>query len=152
MQGDTLCIVTDAGSHGTHVAGIVAAHFEDDMERNGVAPGAQILACKIGDGRLSSAETGTGLVRALIAAKANGCDVVNLSYGEPAWQHDKGRVADTFTAAVRRWGMAVFTSAGNDGPALSSLGCPGALTAPITVGAYVSPQMMADQYSMLEGE
>ena len=39
-------------------------------------------------------------------------------------------------------------------PALSSLGAPGCLSAPITVGAYVSPQMMADQYSMLapEGE
>ena len=62
---------------------------------------------------------------------------------------DCGRVSQTFNDAVRKWGMAVFTSAGNDGPALSTLGAPGHLTAPITVGAYISPAMMGDQYSML---
>jgi len=158
--GKILSIVTDAGSHGTHVAGIAAAYFAEDgngeEEENGnkeslsgVAPGAQILACKIGDGRLGSAETGTGLVRALIAAKKYECDLINLSYGEPAWQFDSGRVSQTFSDAVYKWGMTVFTSAGNDGPALSSLGSPGSLSAPITVGAYVSKDMMIDQYSTL---
>lgn len=148
-EGKTLSIVTDAGSHGTHVAGIAAANFGVDNVKNGVAPGAQVLACKIGDGRLGSAETGTGLIRALIAAKKYGCDLVNLSYGEPSWQPDSGRVSEVFADATKKWGITVFTSAGNDGPALSSLGSPGALSAPITVGAYVSSDMMVDQYSTL---
>ena len=147
--GGALSIVADAGSHGTHVAGIVAAHY-DDASADGVAPGAQILALKIGDGRLGSAETGTGLVRALVACKRYGVDLINLSYGEPFYDAStKGRVAETFDAAVRKWGMTVFTSAGNDGPALSSLGAPGCLSAPITVGAYVSNAMMKAQYAML---
>ena len=146
--GDTVSLVTDAGSHGTHVAGIVAA-CDDDPARNGVAPGARILACKIGDGRLDSAETGTGLVRALIAAKRYGCDLINLSYGEPFHSATSGRVAETFAAAVREWGMAVFISAGNAGPALSTVGAPGCISEAICVGAAVSPQMMADQYSTL---
>ena len=39
-DGNVLSVVVDAGSHGTHVAGIAAAFHEDNPELNGVAPGA----------------------------------------------------------------------------------------------------------------
>ena len=43
----------------SQVAGIVAACFPDALELNGVAPGAQLVSCKIGDNRLDSMETGS---------------------------------------------------------------------------------------------
>lgn len=41
-EGNVLSIVVDAGSHGTHVAGITAAYHEDKPHLNGIAPGAAI--------------------------------------------------------------------------------------------------------------
>ena len=61
-DGDVVEIVSICSSHGTHVASISAAHFPDEPEKNGLAPGAQIISVTIGDGRLGSMETGIILI------------------------------------------------------------------------------------------
>lgn len=150
-EGKTLSIVCDCGAHGTHVAGIVAGYFEAEPELSGIAPGAQIISVKIGDTRLGSMETGRSLVRALAAAKRHGVDLVNMSYGEPSARPARGPLADLFSELVEKHDIIFVGSAGNDGPALSTVGAPGGTCRSLLgIGAYVSPAMMAAEYTLRE--
>ena len=77
---NTLSINVVSGTHGTHVAGIIAAHHPQDPVLNGIAPGAQIVSMKIGDTRLGSMETSQSFFRAMNEAIRLGVDVINISY------------------------------------------------------------------------
>lgn len=148
-DGKSLAIVVDAGAHGTHVAGIVGAHFPDVPNMNGIAPGVQIVSVKIGDPRLGSMETGIALERAAQLAADRGCHLVNMSYGEPTRLPNAGRLAEVFTRLVQQHNVIFVASAGNSGPALSSVGAPGGTTSALLgIGAYISPEMMQAEYTL----
>ena len=150
-DGDTLSIVTDVGAHGTHVAGIVAANYPEKPELNGIAPGAQIVSVKIGDRRMGSSSMGTGEVRGLVAVLENKCQLINMSYGGPTQDPNDGRLTRLYSEIVNKHGVIFVASAGNSGPALSTVGSPGGTTSALFgIGAYVSPTMMEAQYSLRE--
>ncbi|KAK9786061.1 hypothetical protein WJX73_002387 [Symbiochloris irregularis] len=152
-----LSIVVDAGSHGTHVAGITAAYHPADPTLNGIAPGAQLISCKIGDTRLGSMETQVGLSRALGAVLRHKAHLINMSYGEPTATPNAGRFIELASEIVNKHGVIFVSSAGNAGPALSTVGAPGGTSSAIlSIGAYVSPAMAAASHSvrgsMAEGQ
>ena len=151
-EGDTLSVVCDAGAHGTHVAGIVAAYFPDQPELNGVAPGAQIVSVKIGDTRLGSSSVNTGETRGMVAVLENGCDLINMSYGGASAFPNKYRMKELADELIYEHDVIWVASAGNSGPALSTVGGPGGdTTSIIGVGAVITEEMMESQYSVREG-
>ena len=150
-DGNLLSIVVDSGNHGTHVAGTVAAHFPDQPELDGVAPGAQIVSVKIGDTRLGSTSLGTGEVRGLIAVLENECDLINMSYGGSTGFPNTGDVINLYREIVAEHGVIFVASAGNAGPNLTTVGAPGGTTTElIGVGAVLTKAMMHDQYAHRE--
>uniref|UniRef100_UPI001303A8FE S8 family serine peptidase n=1 Tax=Microbulbifer agarilyticus TaxID=260552 RepID=UPI001303A8FE len=124
----------DDHSHGTVVAGVVAA----DGTLQGVAPGATLHAYKVLD------ENGVGWDDQIIAGieravdpdgdpmTDDAVDVINLSLG--GWGGSSAAVSLAANAAMQA-GVVVVAAAGNDGPWLNSIKAPGSATDVVTVGA-----------------
>ena len=150
-----LSLVVTSGSHATHVAGIVGAHRTDDEVKNGVSKGCQIVSLKIGDTRLGSMETQQALLRAAQALIASECDIANMSFGESGafGVENKGAFAEALRDfVVRRKDILFISSAGNNGPAITTVGQPGGTTTEIlSIGAYVDAGgMQQAEYALVE--
>lgn len=142
----------DDGGHGTHVAGIAAGHqIQGQPDFHGVAPGAKIISLKLGHNSLAGGATTTGAKKAAFEyaaryARENNVTVVcNLSYGIGSIQERHSDI-DQFLdkLMLQNPNLIVCTSAGNNGPGLSSIGTPAAATAAISVAALLAVDTAAD--------
>jgi len=95
-----------ANSHGTHVAGIVAAESNDAVGMAGVCPDCRIMGLRIGN--FDSLTLGRE-VKAINWAVNHGADVINLSLGSPIWSKSERNAI----ARAGKNGVLVVVAAGN---------------------------------------
>ncbi|NVJ66013.1 MAG: S8 family serine peptidase [Gammaproteobacteria bacterium] len=122
------------GSHGTHVAGTIAA-ADNGIGVIGVAPEAEIVAVKVLSAVTGSGST-SGIWQGMVYAADNGADIINMSLGISGGlpkncTFDNGdgtsthypakdcsefvRTYNRVTDYVRKQGTLIVSSAGNDG-------------------------------------
>lgn len=149
LDGATVSLCFDDGTHGTHVAGITAGY--DPKGLQGVAPGATVIAAKIGDNRLSGGSTTTAsMLLAIDYAVSKGAHIINLSYGIRAGSNLGKSAIDQYVNKIAREKNILFSiSAGNEGPGLLTIGVPAGADLAITNGAYVSKETAVENYGYL---
>lgn len=137
-------LVEDA--HGSHVAGITAAHSMFGGAMDGQAPGAQIVssrACTWGGGCTAAALL-DGVVD-LVTTK--GVDVVNISIGGlPALNDGNNARATVYDRLIDDYGVQLFISAGNSGPGLNTIGDPSVATNAVSVASSISKETWKANY------
>ncbi|WP_353952161.1 S8 family serine peptidase [Knoellia sp. S7-12] len=133
-------------AHGTHVAGIAAAHslFGGDMD--GQAPGAKVVssrACSWGGGC-----TAVALTDGMVDLVANrGVDVVNMSIGGlPALNDGNNARARLYDALIETYGVQIVISAGNSGPGINSIGDPSVATDVVSVASSITKETWKSNY------
>ena len=75
--------VTDTIGHGTGVAGIIAASYNNQKGLTGIMPQASIMPIKISDGATSKGKHSMAHKGESITRRTHGADVINMSVGDP---------------------------------------------------------------------
>jgi len=151
LRQSKVVVVFDDGAHGTHVAGIAVGYqINNQAGFNGVAPGAQVMGLKISDNAIGAVSVTESMKRALEYgarySREHGVPVVfNMSFGIESvieGNSDIDKFADEFLQ--EHPGLIYCTSAGNEGPGLSTVGTPAAAARAISVAALLAPDTARD--------
>ena len=149
----------DMNGHGTHVAGIAAGRSINGEEGfNGVAPGAQLISVKFSSDPDGDLTIGGTMKRAYeyaaqLADSLQQQDVpvvVNMSFGIGSAYEGKAEIETYLNELLPEHpNLYVITSAGNEGPGLSSVGIPAGASRLISVGALLPHGIGRDSYGVL---
>ncbi|WP_434438998.1 S8 family serine peptidase [Lentzea sp. E54] len=134
-----------SAAHGTHVAGITAAHKLFDGKMAGAAPGAKLMSIKAC--LTTPSCTSSGLIDGVLYAARNGADVVNISIGGlPALNDGNNARAELYNRTINEYNVQIFISAGNSGAGANTVGDPSVATDAVSVGSYITRETWLSNY------
>ncbi|MFC7490318.1 MULTISPECIES: S8 family serine peptidase [unclassified Knoellia] len=146
QKADFVNIGVVESAHGSHVAGIAAAHSLFGGAMDGQAPGAKVVssrACSWGGGCTAVALTDG--MEDLVANR--GVDVVNMSIGGlPALNDGNNARARLYDALIAEYGVQIVISAGNSGPGINSIGDPSVATDVISAASSITKETWKSNY------
>ncbi|WP_413378184.1 S8 family serine peptidase [Alkalihalobacillus sp. 1P02AB] len=129
-------------SHGTHVAGTIAAQGNNSYGITGIAPKIDLYAYRV-LGAYGSGAT-SGIIAAIDKSVEEGMDIINLSLGgADSSQTAPGSIAINNAALA---GVTAVVATGNSGPNRGTIGSPASAAFAISVGNSTVPE------TLLQGE
>ena len=143
----------DDGGHGSHCAGIAAGSKIGGVEFNGVAPGAQVISCKLGNNNFSGGATVTGSMKqcfifadSVSRATEKPC-VVNMSFGIGSEIEEHSEMEKYINDLVdENPYLYLCLSNGNEGPGISTVGLPSTSRKVFSSGAVLTKEVAQDLY------
>jgi len=126
----------DVVGHGTHLAGIIAGRACEAASFVGVAPGASLVAVKVGDqgGSVTLDQVVEGIAWVIGNSRLLGIRVLNLAFGVEGIPAKHLQPLARAVRQARRAGIVVVVATGNEGSASRGLSYPAASSDVISVG------------------
>jgi subtilisin family serine protease len=144
----------DDGAHGTHCAGIAAGNNIGGTGLTGVAPGAYLISCKLGNNTYSGGASVTESMKQaylyadrLSREREEPC-IINMSFGIGSEIEGRSDM-EKFLAELLKENpyLYVCTSSGNSGPGISTIGLPSSSEYVLSTGATLPQEVGRDLYS-----
>jgi subtilisin family serine protease len=144
----------DDGAHGTHVAGIASGNNIGETGLNGVAPGAYVISCKLGNNLYSGGATVTESMKKAylyadkISRETEMPCIINMSFGIGSEIEGRADI-EKFLAKLVKGNpyLSICTGSGNEGPGISTIGLPSASEFVFASGAVLPEEVGRDLYS-----